>query len=803
MTSHEDGSADQPTVTLRTRPYRDGTHAPHLQLPVELSNPELADHHQLPSSHSPGLLFGAAQPPQARVPALFALGDTVTMSGSATVLQPSMVERPELVEARAASSSSYHQALTYVGTGSSLLDARLLIIHNVTSVRAARNRTTELKAALEHRKLKALTPYKHDAWATSLQRHNLLQRYPTLCHSIQSGFDAGIPELQWTYAPPNSASLDEFIEAYKDIEQKELGKGRYIGPCSQGEIEDLVGPFQTSPLSIISKPGKPGKFRAVHNFSSPHTPLLHTTSINSAIDANNFPCTWGTFNTVAFIISNLPPGSQASIRDVAEAYRTIPVKASQWPGLVIRLQGTDQFAINTCNNFGLTSAGGMYGELADAGADIFRKEGIGPISKWVDDHIFFRIQKQYLTEYNGMREQWHQNILITGGRRQDGSRIWFCGKAMEDGRLEEFDEDNSVPFQDLSPTTQYTYDDSDIDRISHHLGIPWEISKTIPFGAVVPYLGLTWDLDEKTVAIPDAKKKKYLACIGEWFQRQTHTLAQVQSLYGKLLHSCLVIREGRAYLTSLEAMLSISYNRPFIPRTPPHGTTQDLQWWARTLQKPNIFKDIPGPVSISDFGAYSDASSGIGIGIIIGDRWRAWRLLPGWKTDGREIGWAEAVGFEFLIRTICGFICEPHKQHVKVFGDNTGVVEGWWKGRSRNKPTNEIFRRIHEIEKARKITIHSRYVASKLNPADDPSRGIYSSRSLLLPPIPIPSQLQPFLVDFDTQPQLSEQQASKDGTFRIPLPKPERSHPTNEHLIANTRREQEEELCYLAENCHT
>src|SRR6266542_759482 len=56
MTSHEDGSADQPTVTLRTRPYRDGTHAPHLQLPVELSNPELADHHQLPSSHSPGLL---------------------------------------------------------------------------------------------------------------------------------------------------------------------------------------------------------------------------------------------------------------------------------------------------------------------------------------------------------------------------------------------------------------------------------------------------------------------------------------------------------------------------------------------------------------------------------------------------------------------------------------------------------------------------------------------------------------------------------------------------------------------------
>ena len=64
---------------------------------------------------------------------------------------------------------------------------------------------------------------------------------------------------------------------------------------------------------------------------------------------------------------------------------------SQWPGLVICLQAEDQFAINVCNNFGLASAGGIYGMVADAGADIFRSCGIGPVSKWVDNHIFFRI----------------------------------------------------------------------------------------------------------------------------------------------------------------------------------------------------------------------------------------------------------------------------------------------------------------------------------------------------------------------------------------------------------------------------
>ena len=89
---------------------------------------------------------------------------------------------------------------------------------------------------------------------------------------------------------------------------------------------------------------------------------------------------------------NLPPRSQAAIRDVAEAYRTIPISSDQWPGLVVKLLDKDQFAINTCNNFGLTSAGGIYGEVGDATLDIFCAQGIGPVLRWVNDHIFFHIQ---------------------------------------------------------------------------------------------------------------------------------------------------------------------------------------------------------------------------------------------------------------------------------------------------------------------------------------------------------------------------------------------------------------------------
>ena len=77
---------------------------------------------------------------------------------------------------------------------------------------------------------------------------------------------------------------------------------------------------------------------------------------------------------------------------------------------------------------------------------------------------------------------------------------------------------------------------------------------------------------------------------------------------------------------------------------------------------------------LHDIQAFSDASSGFGIAITIGDRWRAWRLIPGWQSlDGkRDIGWAEALGFELLIRSIIGF--GYVSGHFKVYGDNKGVV---------------------------------------------------------------------------------------------------------------------------------
>lgn len=70
-----------------------------------------------------------------------------------------------------------------------------------------------------------------------------------------------------------------------------------------------------------------------------------------------------------------------------------------------------------------------------------------------------------------------------------------------------------------------------------------------------------------------------------------------------------------------------------------------------------------------------------------------------------------------------------------------GAVKRWWKGRSKNWPTNLTFHTIFQLLAPTKSSVLTCYIPSTNNPADSPSRRKYSSSSLLLPPIPIPINL--------------------------------------------------------------
>jgi len=191
------------------------------------------------------------------------------------------------------------------------------------------------------------------------------------------------------FPPIDPPSPLTYIAEFTKILEHKLLKGCYIGPISKTTLTTLIGPFQSSPISIIPKPGQPGKFCIVQNFFFPlsPTPINSNPCINSLTAFDSYPTTWGKFSIVYLLISRLPPGSEAATCNIAEAYCTVPLHASQWPAAVIRAKH-DTFYVDICAAFFAAPSSGAYAHIANAGTKILRSQGIGPLDKWVDDHIF-------------------------------------------------------------------------------------------------------------------------------------------------------------------------------------------------------------------------------------------------------------------------------------------------------------------------------------------------------------------------------------------------------------------------------
>lgn len=279
-----------------------------------------------------------------------------------------MGNQPSTAETRTYASSAT-RTTSFVQTGNVPSDVPAQ--GTATNVPAAEVPPTAPKDAHSH-SLEVATPLRREGWLRLLAKHGLLVKYPNLPRYIQHGADAGIPKIAQTYIPPNDPSTCALPVAFEEIIAREFDKGRYLGPFFRVEVEERIGPFQTSPLSMVPKAGKPGKFRLIQNLSFPrNNPDTH--SINHALDSDAFPCTWGTFSTICTLLNNLPPGSQGACRDVAEAYHIIPLTPDQWPGMVVRLSGPDEFAINKCNSFGAATAGGLTNLLHEMHQLIFSR----------------------------------------------------------------------------------------------------------------------------------------------------------------------------------------------------------------------------------------------------------------------------------------------------------------------------------------------------------------------------------------------------------------------------------------------
>ena len=534
------------------------------------------------------------------------------------------------------------------------------------------------------------TPFIPDEWENLLNSITPFNKFPDVPNSLRYGFDMGVhTPPTCTYTPPNHNSALLFPDHVLSHIHKELSLGRYSGPFSRSRLEFLIGPFRTSPLGTVPKSHGSTERRIIQDLSFPRNDPTRS-SINDQINIEDFRCDWGTFNDIQTIVVEAPEGTEAATLDVDSAFRCCPIVPSQQRNFIVHWDGL--YYVDHDAPFGATSAGGIFGRVADAKSAILDSKGLGPSKNWVDDFVFFRI-----------------------------------------------------PITPL-PFPSFSYSLTDIYALAKRLGWPWKESKTRPFAKEFKYLGFLWNLSTKTVQIPEQKKLRYLEKLEPWQTNRKFSKKEVESVLGTLVHCSLAVPDGRSQLPSL-SRFATSFNflsSPFIRKTPNPSVLSDIEWWRTRLSAGFCGSTLSKPPPVSPVEFWVDASSSWGVGVVFDGEWDAWKFSPGWNTDGRNIGWAEIIAIEL------GLLLAVHKgyshSHFLIKSDNQGVIHAIEGGKSRSPSQNLVLQRITTLLAQHELSISSLYVPSLDNLADPPSRGLPAvGRSKHLS-FHVPLHLHPFFV---------------------------------------------------------
>ena len=544
--------------------------------------------------------------------------------------------------------------------------------HNAALSTILANRT------LRNKYFPIITPLRSKRWEEYLRQADLLEIFSDVPIGIRDGWRLGYDEpLNSTFSPPNHASAVLHADAVRAYISKETMAGRYSGPFDPSHMTYLFQHYRASPIGVVLKDEKP---RIVQDHSFPRNdPTIN--SLNSKIDVSHFKTSYDTFAQCYLYVAHAPPGSQAAVYDVDAAYRRMPLAPEDQIFVCLQFDGSVYIDHDTC--FGSASSHGMLGRCADAIAAIYRFHGIQDLLKWVDDFIFLRYPANKLPPY------------------------------------------------------LYTYDEKHIDNIAKDLGWPWAPKKHCPFNTIFSYIGLIWDLDRKTVYFSELKKTRYLKKIENWNVGNKVTRAEVDSVIDTLNHCSLVLITARTHLPSIydfARCFNATSTHNLTKHPIPKGVVHDISWWREQLSANFCGMTLRPPPAPLPLFICMDASTSWGIGLWVDGKWLAWRHREGWNVDGRDIGWLEMVAVELALTALiaAGF----KDTHFIFHSDNMGVVGALGAGSSRNHQQNSILRRIIHLFSHHGIWVTTKYIPTKQNPADNPSRGIFPPASDIFSPLP-------------------------------------------------------------------
>ena len=152
-----------------------------------------------------------------------------------------------------------------------------------------------------------------------------------------------------------------------------------------------------------------------------------------------------------------------------------------------------------------------------------------------------------------------------------------------------------------------------------------------------------WEISSHQVSLTDKKCTKLLGKLNGFpFASSPYGISLkmhiITWLPTRLQHITFVYRDGHSVLPLLSTFISKFRNDHSCLHIP-GSVLNCAQWWQAILLTPGTSRSLAAQCWL-DPDIWVDTSMSWGVGIVVCDRWAAWKLIEGWKCKDHDISWA-------------------------------------------------------------------------------------------------------------------------------------------------------------------
>ena len=221
------------------------------------------------------------------------------------------------------------------------------------------------------------TPAIAAVWEEALAGHPDRQFVSYVLQGWNQGFRIGFQHSSSSLRQAASNMPINNPEVVSGYIAEELSAGRLI-KLSADEATSLN--IHCSPIGIIPKKNKPGKWRLIVDLSSPENG-----SVNDGIEKDICSLSYTSVDVVADKVLALGRGAMLAKMDIKQAYRMVPIHPQDRRLLGMRWEGV--VYVDKTLPFGLRSAPIIFSALADALAWMMASRGVSFVDHYIDDFI--------------------------------------------------------------------------------------------------------------------------------------------------------------------------------------------------------------------------------------------------------------------------------------------------------------------------------------------------------------------------------------------------------------------------------